>query len=51
LRWTTLEPGKRADFLLLTASPLDDIRNTTKLAAIYHGGARVEPAFIDKSTN
>jgi len=47
----TLEPGKRADFLLLTASPLDDIRNTTKLASIYHGGARVEPAFIDKSTN
>jgi imidazolonepropionase-like amidohydrolase len=43
----TLEPGKRADFLLLAASPLDDIRNTTRLVAIYHGGKRIEPAFHD----
>jgi imidazolonepropionase-like amidohydrolase len=41
----TLEPGKRADFLLLAANPLDDIRNTTRLVAIYHGGRRIEPAF------
>jgi hypothetical protein len=25
--------------------PLDDIRNTTRLVAIYHGGKRIEPAF------
>jgi len=47
----TLEPGRRADFLILTANPLDDIRNTTKLAAIYHGGTRIEPAFAEKSAN
>lgn len=41
----TLEPGKRADFLVLAANPLDDIRNTMRLAAIYHGGKRIEPAF------
>lgn len=41
----TLEPGRRADFLLLAANPLDDIRNTTHLAAIYHGGKRIEPTF------
>jgi len=41
----TLEAGKRADFLLLAANPLDDIGNTTRLIAIYHGGMRIEPAF------
>ena len=41
----TLEPGKRADFLVLAASPLDDIHNTTRLLAVYHGGKRIEPAF------
>ena len=39
----TLEVGKRADFLILTANPLDDIRNTTKLNAIWHGGKPVGP--------
>jgi imidazolonepropionase-like amidohydrolase len=39
----TLEAGKRADFLVLAANPLDDIRNTTKLVAIYHGDNAVKP--------
>ena len=41
----TLEIGKRADFVVLSANPLDDISNTIRLVAIYHGGKRIEPAF------
>jgi imidazolonepropionase-like amidohydrolase len=41
----TLEPGKRADFLVLGANPLEDIGNTARLVAVYHGGRRIEPAF------
>ncbi|MGZ6125713.1 MAG: amidohydrolase family protein [Myxococcales bacterium] len=39
----TLEKGKRADFLVLAANPLDDIRNTRKLVTIWHGGREVRP--------
>ncbi len=37
----TLEPGKRADFLLLEADPLEDIRNTERLAAVWQAGRPV----------
>jgi imidazolonepropionase-like amidohydrolase len=37
----TLEPGKKADFLVLNANPLDDIRNTRQIDGIYHDGKRV----------
>jgi imidazolonepropionase-like amidohydrolase len=46
----TLEPGKRADFLILDADPLADIPNTTRLAAVYNGGNRVEPKFQEEFT-
>ena len=39
----TLEAGKRADFLVLEANPLDDITNTRQIAAVYLRGARVDP--------
>ena len=41
----TLEPGKLADLVVLDADPLADIHNTTRLAAIYHGGKRIAPAY------
>jgi imidazolonepropionase-like amidohydrolase len=44
----TLEPGKRADFLILNADPLADIHNTTSLVAIYHGGQRFKPMFQEQ---
>ena len=44
----TLEAGKRADFLILDADPLADIRNTTRLASVYHGGKRIEPMFQEE---
>ncbi len=39
----TLAPGKRADFLVLDANPLDDIRNTMRLSAVWHDGHAVTP--------
>jgi imidazolonepropionase-like amidohydrolase len=37
----TLEPGKWADFLVLAANPLDDIKNTRKLDSVWIAGAVV----------
>jgi imidazolonepropionase-like amidohydrolase len=41
----TLDPGKRADFVVLDANPLDDVANTRTISAVYAGGARVERPF------
>jgi imidazolonepropionase-like amidohydrolase len=38
----TLAAGKRADFLVLDANPLDDIRNTRRIAAVYLRGMRLD---------
>jgi imidazolonepropionase-like amidohydrolase len=38
----TLEPGKSADFIVLDANPLDDIKNTRKISAVYLRGAAVD---------
>lgn len=38
----TLVTGKRADFVVLDANPLDDITNTRKISAVYLGGVAVE---------
>jgi imidazolonepropionase-like amidohydrolase len=38
----TLEPGKYADFLVLDSNPLDDIRNTEKLSAVWQAGKPVQ---------
>jgi imidazolonepropionase-like amidohydrolase len=37
----TLEPGKWADFLVLDANPLDDIRNTRKIDSVWIAGHQV----------
>jgi imidazolonepropionase-like amidohydrolase len=34
----TLEPGKRADLLLLPANPAEDIRNLRKAARVMRDG-------------
>ncbi len=38
----TLEAGRSADFLVLDANPLDDIKNTRKISAVYLRGAAVD---------
>jgi imidazolonepropionase-like amidohydrolase len=40
----TLEPGKRADLLVLDADPLRDVRNVRRISEIWKGGERVGPA-------
>jgi imidazolonepropionase-like amidohydrolase len=37
----TLEKGKQADFLVLSANPLDDIKNTRSIESVWIGGVRV----------
>jgi imidazolonepropionase-like amidohydrolase len=39
-----LAPGKRADVLVLDANPLDDIRNTRRIAKLYLAGTEVDRA-------
>ena len=38
----TLAAGKRADFIVLNANPLDDIRNTRQIDSVYLGGVRLD---------
>lgn len=40
----TIEPGKRADLVVLRADPSVDIRATRAIVAVIQGGRRVEPA-------
>jgi imidazolonepropionase-like amidohydrolase len=38
----TIAAGKRADFLVLDANPLDDIANTEKISQVYLRGRAVD---------
>jgi imidazolonepropionase-like amidohydrolase len=42
----TIATGKSADFIVLDANPLDDIKNTRRIDAVYLRGARVDRADI-----
>ena len=44
----TIEKGKVADLVLLDANPLDDIRNTQKIAAVIVNGLYLSRAELDK---
>jgi imidazolonepropionase-like amidohydrolase len=44
----SLEAGKRADFIVLSADPSKDIRNTRKIVAVWHAGKEVAPALAAK---
>jgi imidazolonepropionase-like amidohydrolase len=38
----TLAAGKRADFIVLDANPLDDIKNTRTISAVYLSGTKLD---------
>lgn len=40
----TLEAGKHADFIVLDADPLADIRNTRRIDSVWMSGERIEPS-------
>ena len=42
----TIAPGKRADFLVLAANPLDDITNTRRISGVYLRGAAIDRAAV-----
>src|SRR5579871_1767291 len=44
----TVEPGKFADLVMLDANPLEDIRNTQKIAAVFTNGHYLSRAALDK---
>lgn len=44
----TLEKGKQADFLILSANPTDDIRNTRKIESVWKDGKEVSKGPLRK---
>ena len=42
--WGTIERGKRADLVLLSGNPLEDIRHTARIVGVAMGGHWLEPA-------
>jgi imidazolonepropionase-like amidohydrolase len=44
----TVATGKRADLVLLDANPLDDIRDTRRIAAVVRNGRYLPRAELDK---
>jgi imidazolonepropionase-like amidohydrolase len=45
--WGTIETGKRADLVLLSANPLDDITHTQRIERVIIGGHVLERADLD----
>ncbi|NOT06668.1 MAG: amidohydrolase family protein [Gemmatimonadales bacterium] len=46
--WGTIETGKRADLVLLSGNPLQDIRNTLRIEGVSIGGRWLDRARLDE---
>lgn len=46
--WGTIERGRRADLVLISANPLADIRNTARIEGVAIGGRWLERAELDR---
>ena len=42
----TLAKGKRADFMVLNANPLEDVHNTRKIDSVYLNGVKLDRAAL-----
>ena len=47
----TLEPGKRADLLVLDADPQSDIRHVRRIHRVVRGGVILNPEYIAKASS
>ncbi|MDQ4079548.1 MAG: amidohydrolase family protein [Gemmatimonadota bacterium] len=47
-QWGTIEVGKRADLVLVSANPLDDITNTERIRGVAIGGRWLDRATLDQ---
>src|SRR5688572_29048350 len=47
-QWGTIEPGKRADLVLVTGNPLEDITNTARIRGVAMGGRWLDRAALDE---
>jgi hypothetical protein len=47
-QWGTIEVGKRADLVLVSANPLEDITNTERIRGVAIGGRWLDRATLDQ---
>ena len=47
-RFGSVEPGKVADLVLLSANPLEDIRNTRKISIVVAKGLLFDRSALDQ---